>query len=43
MTRRYYDDGDTPPILFIQIYSIHVNDLFQAENGGEKGDKFAPL
>ncbi len=36
MTRRY-DDGDPLPpfiiIYFLQIYTIHVNDLFQGENG----------
>ncbi len=29
MTHRYYDDGD----FFLQIYTIHVNDIFQGENG----------
>ncbi len=34
MTRRY--DYDHPPssiFFFLQIYTIHVNDLFQGENG----------
>ncbi len=37
-TRGYYDDGDptpTPhnfPYLFLQIYTVHVNDIFQSEN-----------
>ncbi len=36
MTRRKHDDYDPPTlpsILFLQIYTIHVNDLFQGENG----------
>ncbi len=37
MTRRYDDDYDPPlslpQIFFLQIYTIHVNDLFQGENG----------
>ncbi len=31
MTRRY--DYNPPPQFFLQIYTIHVNDLFQGENG----------
>ncbi len=35
MTRRYDDDYDPPlpSIFFLQIYTIHVNDLFRGENG----------
>ncbi len=35
MTRRSDNDNPPPPsnIFFLQIYTIHVNDLFQGENG----------
>ncbi len=33
MTLRYDDDYDLQIDFFLQIYTIHVNDLFQGENG----------
>ncbi len=34
MPHRYNDDGNPPMFFFLlQSYTIHVNDLFQDENG----------